>query len=91
MKEKKKEEVRIVSHVVSLVLGIISIVAMLFWYISLPSGITAIVLGAKSYKKYEKKLGLAGMITGIVGVSLCLLIYITIIILVILDNGGYYF
>ena len=86
---KKVEKNRIVSHVVSLVLGIISIVTMLFWYISIPSGIISIVLGTKSYKKYDKKIGLAGLITGIVGISLCLLIYITVIIIVVIQNAGY--
>ena len=86
---KKKEENRIVAHVVSLVLGIISIVTGFFWYISVPSGIVSIVLGTKSYKKFGKKIGLAGLITGIVGLSLCLLFYITVIILVILQNSGY--
>lgn len=78
---------RIVSHIVSLVLGIISIVTTLFWYISLPSGITAIVLGAKSYKKEGKKIGLAGLITGIIGVAICLLIYISLAIIIILQNA----
>ncbi|MEE3343540.1 MAG: hypothetical protein VZS44_05575 [Bacilli bacterium] len=79
---------RIVSHIVSLVLGIISIVTTLFWYISLPSGITAIVLGAKSYKKEGKKIGLAGLITGIIGVAICLLIYISLAIIIILQNAS---
>ena len=83
-----KKNNRIISHIVSLVLGIISIVTNLFWYISLPAGITAIVLGAKSYKKEDKKLGIAGLITGIVGVSLCLLIYITLVIIIILQNAS---
>ncbi len=87
---KNKKEDRIVSHVVSLVLGIISIISMMFWYISIPSGIIAIVFGTKSYKKYGKKIGLAGLITGIIGLSLCLLIYISMIIIVIVDNGGYF-
>lgn len=87
MKNKKDE--RIVGHITSLVLGIISIVTMLFWYISIPTGVTSIVLGVKSYKKYDKKIGLAGMITGIVGLSLCSLIYITLIILTIIENSGY--
>lgn len=87
MKNKKDE--RIVGHITSLVLGIISIVTMLFWYISIPTGVTSIVLGVKSYKKYDKKIGLAGMITGIVGLSLCSLIYITLIIITILENSGY--
>ena len=83
---KNKEENKIVSHIVSLVLGIISIVTAFFWYISLPTGITAIVLGTKSYKQAGKKLGIAGLTTGIVGVSLCLLIYISLIIIIILQN-----
>lgn len=87
MKNKKDE--RIVGHITSLVLGIISIVTMLFWYISIPTGVTSIVLGVKSYKKHDKKIGLAGMITGIVGLSLCSLIYITLIILTIIENSGY--
>ena len=83
-----KENNRILSHIISLVLGIISIVTTLFWYISLPTGITAIVLGTKSYKKEGKKLGIAGLITGIVGVSLCLLIYITLVIIIIIQNAS---
>ncbi|MBR3162152.1 MAG: hypothetical protein IKF19_05420 [Bacilli bacterium] len=79
---------RIVSHIVSLVLGIISLVTTLFWYISLPSGIIAIVLGAKSYKKEGKKIGLAGLITGIIGVTICLLIYISLAIIIILQNAS---
>ena len=83
---KNKKEERVISHIVSLVLGIISIVTVLFWYISIPTGITAIILGIKSYKKENKTLGLSGMITGIVGTSLCLLIYISLVIVLILQN-----
>jgi len=83
---EKKEENRVLSHIVSLVLGIISVLTTFFWYISLPTGITAIVLGVKSYKKENKKLGIAGLITGIVGTSICLLIYITLVIIIILET-----
>jgi len=86
---KDKNENRIVSHILSLVLGIISIATVLFWYLSLPTGITAIVLGAKSYKRAGKALGLAGMITGIVGTSLCFLIYVSLLIILILSNMAY--
>ena len=86
---KDKNNNRKISHVVSLVLGIISIVTVLFWYLSLPTGITAIVLGAKSYKREGKAIGLAGMITGIVGTALCLLIYISLLIILILANTMY--
>ena len=84
-----KENNKPISHIISLVLGIISVITTLFWYISLPAGITAIVLGAKSYRKEDKKIGLAGLITGIVGVSFCLLIYITLVIILILQNASF--
>ena len=72
--------------VASLVLGIISIVTNLFWYMVIPTGILAIVFGAKSAKKMGSKLGKAGLITGIIGISLCAFIYITMIILITLSN-----
>ncbi len=84
MEKKEIVENRTVSHIVALVLGIISILSNFFWYISLPTGITAIVLGTKSYKKANKKMGVAGLVTGIVGVSLCLFIYITLVIIAVL-------
>ena len=64
--------------VASLTLGIVSIVLSTFWYISLPAGILAIVFGAKSIKKMGSKLGQAGMILGIIGLSILLLIYVSI-------------
>jgi len=81
-----KNQNKTVSHVVSLVLGIISTMTTFFWYISLPAGITAIVLGAKTYKKNASKIGMAGLIIGIVGVSLCLLIYVSLIIIILLHR-----
>ena len=82
----KKQKNRIVSHIIALVLGIISTLTTFFWYISLPTGITAIILGAKTYKKQGSKLGLAGLITGIVGIAFCLLIYISLIILILMEH-----
>ena len=72
--------------VASLVLGIVSIVSSLFWYISLPTGILAIVFGAKSAKRTGSKLGKAGLITGIVGLSLFAFFYIGMIALWILST-----
>jgi len=82
----KKEENRMISHIIALVLGIISSLSTFFWYISLPTGITAIVLGARTYKKQGSKMGLAGLITGIIGLSLCLLIYISLVIIILLSH-----
>ena len=71
----------------ALVLGIISIVTNLFWYMSIPTGIIAIILGAVSAKKTGSKIGKAGLITGIVGLSICVFIYITMAILVFISNN----
>ena len=81
-----KKENKIVSHIIALVLGIISTLTTFFWYISFPTGITAIVLGAKTYKQKGSKMGLAGMITGIVGVTICALIYVSLIILILMQR-----
>ncbi len=72
--------------IASLVLGIISIVTALFWYITLPTGILAIIFGVKSIRKVGSKLGKAGMITGIVGLSLFALIYIGILLLILVSQ-----
>lgn len=82
MEERKKS----VAGVSSLVLGIISIVTALFYYISLPTGILAIVLGSTSIRKVGSKLGKAGLITGIVGISLCVFLYISMIIIIIISG-----
>ena len=68
------------------VLGIISILSTLFWYITLPTGVLAIIFGAKSSKKTGGKLGKAGMILGIVGLSIFAFIYISLIMLITLSN-----
>ena len=61
----------------SLTLGIVSIVLSLFWYITIPTGILAIIFGKKSANRFGSKLGKAGLITGIVGLSLFGFIYIS--------------
>lgn len=73
-------------NVASLVLGIISIVLCLFWYMTIPAGILAIIFGAKTSRKLGSKLGKAGLITGIVGLSLFALIYISLLLMLLLAN-----
>lgn len=68
------------------VLGIISTLSTPFWYITLPTGVLAIIFGAKSSKKTGSKLGKAGMILGIVGLSIFAFIYISLVMLIILSN-----
>ena len=72
--------------VASLVLGIISIVFSLFWYITLPCGILAIVFGKKAINRVGSKLGKAGLILGIIGLSLFVFIYLSLIWLMIASS-----
>ena len=84
MEENNKEKSTI--GIAGFVLGIISILSALFWYITLPSGILAIIFGAKSVKRIGSKLGKAGMILGIVGLSIFAFIYISLVMLITLSN-----
>lgn len=84
MEENRKKSATAVS---SLVLGIISILSALFYYISLPTGILAIILGTKSVRKTGSKIGKSGLVTGIVGLSICIFLYISMVILLWLSNN----
>lgn len=70
--------------IASLTLGIISLFSGFFWYIGLPTGIIAIVLGAKSVKKGKTGMGRAGMVLGIIGTVITLFIYISLVFLLCL-------
>lgn len=71
----------------SLVLGIISVVSFLFWYISLPSAILSIIFGVKSSKYGGSKQGKAGMVLGIIGGSLLIAAYVLVIIYLVGMNA----
>lgn len=88
MEEKNKEELKRkgTMHIAAFVLGIISVVTMFFCYITVPTGILAIIFGVKSSRKTGSKLGKTGMILGIVGLSLFALIYISIILNILMYN-----
>ena len=84
MEENKNDDSAM--RISALVLGIISIVANFFWYIALPTGILSIIFGVKSIKKTGSKMGKAGLITGIIGIALCVFTYISLALLLILAN-----
>lgn len=89
MSEEIKDKNKSAMAVASLPLGIISIVFCFFWYISVPTSIIAIIFGTKTIKEFGSKTGKAGLITGIVGISICTFLYVTIIILSIVNNYLY--
>lgn len=67
------------------VLGIISIMTTFFYYITIPTGVLAIIFGIKEHKYSKSKLAIAGFVMGIVGLSISLLVDL-IYALIILGN-----
>ena len=80
VKDKNKSAMAIAS----LPLGIISIIANWFWYLSLPTGILAIIFGTKTTRKFGSRLGKAGLITGIIGAAMCLFTYVTLVLIALI-------
>lgn len=70
----------------ALVLGILSVLFTLFWYISLPCGILSIIFGSKASRKLGSKLGKAGLILGIIGLALFTFIYVSMALILILSR-----
>ena len=70
--------------IAALVLGIVSIVLACVWFLSIPCGILAIILGALSLKSSKRGFSIAGIITGIIGT-------LALIIILILSFGIYIF
>lgn len=69
----------------SFVCGILSIIFVAFYYISLPTGIIAIIFGAKGAKRTGSKLAKTGMILGIIGLSLFIFTYMMFISVILLE------
>lgn len=69
----------------SLTLGIISVLTTLFWYITYPCGILAVVFGVKGINKTNGGVAKAGLTLGIVGMSLATLIYLFLITVMIIS------
>lgn len=65
------------------VLSIISLITFLFWYISLPCSIIAIIMGAKGIKKNES-LSKPTLVIGIIGLIATIFVYITCLIQLII-------
>lgn len=62
--------------VLSLILGIISIVLACFWFISIPCGIIAVILGVMSRKSTKPNISVSGLVTGSIGIFISVLIII---------------
>lgn len=62
--------------IASLVLGILSLVCSLIWFISIPLGVAALVFGFMGKPKGGKGMALAGIITGAIGIVASIIIVI---------------
>ncbi len=59
---------------ISLALGIMSITLFVFLFASITTGVLAIVFGKKSRCK-------SAIVTGIIGISICVALYVTMLVL----------
>lgn len=76
--------------IVSLILGIISIVACCYIYVAIPLGIGGIVCSVISKKKQKSGLATAGMICSIIGIVITILaIVFSAAILIAFESAGY--
>lgn len=74
--------------IVSIILGIVSIVLVSFFHISILCGIMAIGFGASSVKKGKKILSIIGIVLGIIGMILTTIIAINFLAFVIGGSGN---
>ena len=68
------------ASIAALVLGIVSIVGSCMWYIGGICGILAIITGAIGIKKTQSKAAKAGLVCGIIGLAVCVALYVTVFI-----------
>ncbi len=75
--------------IASMVLGIIALVLLCVWYISIPCGILAIVFGIISKKKTKSGMAVAGFVTGIIAIALwAVLFFLSILGLATISSSG---
>ena len=65
----------------ALVLGIIALVLCCIWYVSIPCGIIALILGIIGLKSSKRGMSIAGIITGVIGMILSIVLVIAIVML----------
>jgi|APMI01.1.fsa_nt_gi hypothetical protein len=69
--------------VLAMVAGILAFLTGFFWFLSIPLGVAALVLGILSIKKNQGKgMGIAGLVTGIIGLLFGLGILLFTVLLV---------
>ena len=67
--------------IAALVLGIIAIILCCIWYVSIPCGIIALILGIIGLKSSKRGMSIAGIITGVIGMILSIVLIIAVVLL----------
>ena len=67
--------------IAALVLGIIALVLCCIWYVSIPCGIIALILGIIGLKSSKRGMSIAGILTGVIGMILSIVLVIAIVML----------
>lgn len=65
--------------IAALVLGIIALVLCCIWYVSIPCGIIALILGIIGLKSSKRGMSIAGIISGAIGIVLTAVIAINLL------------
>lgn len=65
--------------IAALVLGIIAIVLCCIWYVSIPCGIIALILGILGRKSSKKGMSTAGIVTGVIGMIISIVILVVLV------------
>ena len=81
MEEKEMKQTEIVNEskglsIASMVLGIVSLVMLCIWYVSIPCAILAIIFAIIGRKKGGKGMATAGLVLGIIALAFDILIVI---------------
>ncbi|MFT4261029.1 MAG: hypothetical protein ACMXX9_01200 [Candidatus Woesearchaeota archaeon] len=72
--------------ILAVVFGVVSFIPLLGFFV----GIAAIVLGIIAFKKYKNKLGIIGLVLGILGVLSTILLYGSLFYFGFVQSGGVY-
>lgn len=64
------------TNIAALVLGIVSLVLWCFWFISIPCGVIAFILGIMGLKKNGRGMAISGIVTS----SICIVIWLLVFI-----------
>ncbi len=90
MDETNKLSKKEITHILAFVSGVLSIVFTPIWYVGVIHGVIAVIYGVRSGLRKKYKLGKAGFILGIIGLSLSGIVLIVKLIQLFLYLDYYY-